>query len=84
MGIIIALGVIWSVGVYFVARAYSLALASVAAPFEYTTMPINVMWGYLIWQEIPTWNTWIGALLTVATGIYILYREQIHKKQSLP
>jgi len=82
MSIIIALGLIWSTGVYCVARAYSLALASVAAPFEYTTLPINIMWGYLLWQEIPTWSTWIGSLLTVATGIYILYRERMKKEQS--
>jgi len=79
LSIMIALGFIWATGMYCVARAYSLALASVAAPFEYTTLPINVMWGYLLWQEIPTWNTWLGAFLTIATGIYILYREQVKK-----
>ena len=76
LSIMIALGFIWSIGMYCVAQAYSLALASVAAPFEYTTLPINVMWGYLLWQEIPTLATWLGAFLTIASGIYILYRER--------
>jgi drug/metabolite transporter (DMT)-like permease len=61
---------------YFVARAYSLALASVAAPFEYVSLPINVMWGFVIWQEIPTLMTLIGAFLTLFSGMYVLYREQ--------
>lgn len=70
------LGLVWASGMYLVARAYSLALASVAAPFEYVTLPINVMWGFVIWQEIPTWATWTGALLTVLSGMYILYHER--------
>jgi drug/metabolite transporter (DMT)-like permease len=70
------LGLVWASGMYLMARAYSLALASVVAPFEYATLPINAIWGFVLWQEIPTATTWIGALLTVFSGMYILYREQ--------
>jgi drug/metabolite transporter (DMT)-like permease len=79
LAIISALGLIWSVGMYCVAKGYSLALASVAAPFEYTALPINVMWGYVIWHEVPTPMTWLGAALTIASGLYIFYREQLRK-----
>jgi S-adenosylmethionine uptake transporter len=61
---------------YFIARAYSVALASVVAPFEYLSLPINVMWGFVIWQEIPTLMTVAGAFLTLFSGMYILYRER--------
>lgn len=77
--IMIALGFIWSLGMFCVAKAYSLALASVAAPFEYLTLPINVMWGYLLWHEVPDATIWIGALLTISSGLYILYRERIRR-----
>lgn len=70
------LGLVWAAAMYFVARAYSLAQASVAALFEYTPLLLNVMWGFLIWQEIPTWPTIAGAVLTLLSGLYILYREQ--------
>jgi drug/metabolite transporter (DMT)-like permease len=70
------LGLVWASGMYLVARAYSLALASVVAPFEYVTLPINVIWGFVIWQEIPTLATLAGAFLTLFSGIYILYRER--------
>lgn len=70
------LGLIWAGGMYLMARAYSLALASVAAPFEYVTLPINMMWGFVIWQEIPTLTTLAGAFLTLSSGMYILYRER--------
>jgi drug/metabolite transporter (DMT)-like permease len=70
------LGLIWAGGMYFNARAYSAALASVVAPFEYIALPISVMWGFIIWREIPTWTTWAGAALTLASGLYILHRER--------
>src|ERR671916_526879 len=69
------LGLVWASGMYLMARAYSLAQASVVAPFEYATLPINAIWGFLLWREVPTATTWIGALLTVSSGIYIVYRE---------
>jgi drug/metabolite transporter (DMT)-like permease len=70
------LGLVWASGMYFTARGYSLALASVAAPFEYVSLPINIMWGLLIWHEIPTLMTWAGTVLTLSSGMYILYRER--------
>ena len=80
--IMFGLGLIWASGMYLIARAYSLAQASVAAPFEYVVLLFSVMWGFIIWQEIPTIATWTGAILTVASGLYILYRER--QKRPLP
>lgn len=74
--IMAGLGVVWAAWMYFLARAYSLAQASVAAPFEYLALPIDIMWGFLIWGEVPTWLTWVGAALTVFSGLYVLYRER--------
>jgi drug/metabolite transporter (DMT)-like permease len=70
------LGLIWASWMYLLSRAYSLAQASVAAPFEYVSLPINIMWGFLIWHEVPTWMTLAGAFLTLSSGMYILYRER--------
>ena len=74
--IMAGLGLVWAAWMYFLARAYSLAQASVAAPFEYLTLPIDIMWGFLIWGEVPTWLTWAGAFLTIGSGLYVLYRER--------
>jgi drug/metabolite transporter (DMT)-like permease len=70
------LGLVWAGGMYCMARAYSLAQASVVAPFEYVSLPINLMWGLVIWQEIPTLMTLAGAFLTLFSELYILYRER--------
>jgi len=75
-GIMSGLGLVWAGGMYFIARAYSTAPTSVVAPFEYTTLPINVMWDFLLWHIFPTWITWAGAFLTIFSGMYVLYRER--------
>ena len=74
--IMAGLGLVWAGGMYFVARAYSLAPASVVAPFEYVTLPIGALWGFIIWRDIPTLATWIGASLTLFSGLYTLYLGQ--------
>jgi drug/metabolite transporter (DMT)-like permease len=51
------LGLVWASAMYLMARAYSLAQASVVAPFEYATLPINAIWGLLLWREVPTATT---------------------------
>jgi len=76
LAVMAGLGLVWAGWMYFMSRAYSLAQASVAAPFEYISLPINIMWGFLIWGEIPTWMTLAGAGLTLFSGIFILYRER--------
>lgn len=70
------LGLVWAAGMYFIARAYSTAQASIVAPFEYTNLLINVMWDLLLWHIFPTLLTWAGAFLTIVSGLYILYRDR--------
>ena len=77
--IMCGLGLVWAGWTYFMARAYSLAQASVAAPFEYLSLPINVMWGFALWREIPVLMTWAGAALTLLSGMFILYLDRKQK-----
>jgi drug/metabolite transporter (DMT)-like permease len=78
--IMACLGLVWAGGMYFVARAYSLAPASVIAPFEYAPLLFNVMWGFLFWMEVPKLSTLAGAFMTLSSGLYILYREQARSR----
>jgi len=81
--IMFGLGLVWAGGMYFMARAYSLALASVVAPFEYVTLPINTLWGFVLWHQFPTMATWVGAGLTVFSGLYILYQDQKERSEKV-
>jgi len=80
--IMCGLGLVWAGWTYFMARAYSLAQASVAAPFEYLSLPINILWGFALWREIPTWLTLAGAALTLLSGIFILSLDRKARQNS--
>ncbi|MBL8063719.1 MAG: DMT family transporter [Anaerolineales bacterium] len=70
------LGLVWALWAYFMTRAYSTAQASVIAPFEYASLPISILWGFLFWREVPTVMTLAGAALTLASGMYLLVQDQ--------
>ena len=54
---------------------YRRASPALLAPFEYTAIVGGAIAGYLIWDEVP--DRWVvaGALIIIASGIYIVYRE---------
>jgi drug/metabolite transporter (DMT)-like permease len=77
------LGIVWASGMYFIARAYSVAEVSAVAPFEYSPLVINILWDAVLWGILPTWIMLIGALITIGSGWYILnYGKKELDKQS--
>lgn len=57
-------------------ESYRHADMSIIAPFEYTSLVLSVIVGYLVFAEVPTINTLVGGLLVVAAGIFIILRER--------
>jgi len=67
----IVLGLIAAAGFYFLSQAYRLAQPSTIAPFEYISVPLSVMWGYIFWKDILEFESVIGMLLIVGSGLHI-------------
>ncbi|GIS88423.1 MAG: hypothetical protein CM1200mP18_11330 [Gammaproteobacteria bacterium] len=40
-----------------------------------------ILWGYLIWGDIPSVIEATGMLLIVGAGVYMFYREQIRNRE---
>jgi drug/metabolite transporter (DMT)-like permease len=49
------------------------------APFQYTQILWMPLLGYLVFSDVPGMSTLIGAAVVVASGLYILYRERVHR-----
>ncbi len=75
------LGILGMIGYLLISRAYQVTEASIAAPFEYIYLPMATILGYVVWNEVPTWNTLVGMCLIVSSGIYIGYRELINSRR---
>lgn len=70
------LGIGVAFGGYFISQAYRTAEAAFVAPFEYLAMPLAVLWGYLVFDELPGPLTWVGIGLIVGAGLFTVWREQ--------
>jgi drug/metabolite transporter (DMT)-like permease len=56
-------------------KAYRMAPPAIVAPFQYTQMLWAVLYGYVLFADLPHWWTLVGSLIIAASGLYILWRE---------
>jgi len=64
-------------------RAHALAPASLLAPFNYVQLPWSVLLGYVLFQDFPAVNVFVGAALILGSGFYVLWRH-CHEKLPRP
>ena len=78
---LIGLSIVGVGGFGFLLQAYRIADPAVDSPYEYTFLIWMILWGYLIWGDIPSASAAIGMLLIVSAGVYMFYREQIRNRE---
>ena len=69
-------GVVGMAAMACVNRSLKLAPASVVVPYQYTMIVWAVIFGYLVFGDIPSWSMVTGATVIIAAGLYIFLREQ--------
>ena len=75
------LGVVAMTAHAMINRALKLTDASVVAPLQYSLLFWAIVFGFLFFGDIPSVPMMIGALLIVASGLFIFFRETQLKKQ---
>ncbi len=65
---------------FLLIETFRFAEAALVAPFKYSSMIWAVLFGYLLWGELPGVAVLTGSTLVVASGLYILHRETRRKK----
>ena len=76
------ISVLGSVGLLILMGAYRVADPAVISPYEYSLLIWMILFGYLFWGDVLSFNIAIGMVLIVGAGIYIFYRERI-KSESI-
>ncbi len=71
--IFIAIGVFFSLGLYFQIIALSMARAGIIQPFHYTLIFWAIILGYIFYDDFPDIPTLVGAFIITVSGIYTLY-----------
>ena len=67
----------------WLSQSFKLSEVSLVSPLKYLALVFGIVFGYLIWDEIPTVKTLLGAMLVVFSSLIILRRE-IHHKEKIP
>ena len=74
-----SLGLMGSLGHFFMSKAAKNADVAVTSPFEYTSFIFVGIMGYIFYSEIPNISIIIGGILIILAGIYIGYKEHLRK-----
>jgi drug/metabolite transporter (DMT)-like permease len=79
--IFIILGLCGSLGNLLLTQSYRLAEASLVTPIKYLSLVFAIVFGFVIWNEIPKILTLFGAGLVVVSSFVIFAREKKLKTQ---
>ncbi len=76
----VLLGITGTFGQLMLTGAFKRASVAVIAPIDYTHMIWAVMYGYLFWGHLPGVSTWVGTVVIISSGLYIIFREHRLKR----
>ena len=64
-------------GHFLVMTAHRFASAATLAPYVYIQLVWTIISGYLVFSDVPSIWTVVGAGVVVASGLYLLHRERV-------
>jgi drug/metabolite transporter (DMT)-like permease len=68
----ITLGVTATSALIFFIQALRYAMPAVVSPMDYFRMLWMISLGYLVWGEVPAPITWLGIIIIIASGVYVV------------
>ena len=83
-GLLAFAGVGNGIAQYWWTKALHLAPPSAITPFNYLSLVWASIIGFAIWGDVPTQMLVAGAVVVVASGLYILWRETVRAREPLP
>tara|TARA_B100000787_G_scaffold74997_1_gene55263 strand:- start:625 stop:1506 length:882 start_codon:yes stop_codon:yes gene_type:complete len=75
------IGILGGFANLWLTQAYKLAEVSLVSPLRYLSIIFALSCGYLIWNEIPTSKTLVGAFFVISASLIIFIREFRNKKE---
>lgn len=79
LGLFALIGLLGTAAQLCLIRSFTLAEASLVAPFTYVGIVFATGWGIVLYGEWPDGWTVLGALVIVGAGLYVWHRETLRK-----
>ena len=73
------IGIFGGVANLWLSLSYKYSEVSLVTPLKYLALVFAVIFGYLIWEEVPTIKTLLGAFLVIISTL-IIFRREIYNK----
>lgn len=74
--VLVMAGICGGIAQIMMTEAYRYASVATVAPFEYSSILFGLVVGYLLFADVPTVHTLVGGAIVVASGLFIIWREQ--------
>ena len=75
------IGILGGLANLWLSQSYKYSEVSLVTPLKYLALVFAIIFGYLIWDEVPTIKTITGALLVILSSFIIFRREMILNKK---
>lgn len=82
--VLAGIGITGFFGQVAITAAFQKAEASVVAPFEYSALAWGMGLDWLLWQTLPDSIALLGALVIIASGLYLIRKEKVHLESEHP
>ena len=66
----------------WLSQSYKYSEVSLVTPLKYLALVFAIIFGYFIWDEIPSIKTLLGALLVIISTL-IIFKREIYKKKNI-
>ncbi|HWA43186.1 MAG TPA: DMT family transporter [Hypericibacter adhaerens] len=74
--VFLLVGVTGSVGQFFLNQAFRYSEVSLVAPIDYTGLVWATLFGWALWNQLPSLTVIAGSLIVVGSTLYIVNRER--------
>jgi drug/metabolite transporter (DMT)-like permease len=74
--LLLALGVVGTLAHLMMTWSLRFAPSATLAPMQYLEIPVATLFGWLIFRDLPNGLAALGIAVTIAAGLYVIWREQ--------
>ena len=78
---LVVIGILGGAGQFLMTQGFRFGEVAVVAPFEYSALLWAVLFGWLLWSELPDAWTLAGAAIVSGSGLYIVHRETMRGRR---
>lgn len=81
--LLVGLGLAGGIAQLALTASLRLAPVSVVLPMDYSNLIWAAILGWLIFSTVPSHSLWLGAPLIIASGLYIVWREHVRRRETV-